>query len=347
MTTLSKLLMTFLLCAVMLAALVLFASVSASSLIAQRANNQGADHPNQPNDIGEFVAFCPPSHRAGDDPVVLPNMPGMSHSHDFMGNVSVAATSTITTMLMAGTTCDPLPDLSAYWVPTLYTADNQVIPIEKATIYYTVEIDDKDSLQPFPVGLTVIAGSAKAATPPNPGYFKWSCEGENLSSTTDFVICPVGSKLEMLLDFADCWDGLQLDSADHKSHMAYSSAHACPATHPVAVPRLQFKLKYASTGVAGMKLSSGPAYTMHGDFVNAWDVDALANRMNCLYTLTKCGVEGYPDNAPVATVTSTPTSMTVATATSPATSTSVATLIPTATTQPSKTISIFLPLVER
>ncbi|MCX6047118.1 MAG: DUF1996 domain-containing protein [Chloroflexi bacterium] len=247
----------------------------------------------RPVAIGEFVAFCPFSHRAMDDPILFPGMAGHSHNHDFFANSSTAATSTLESLLANPTTCDPAQDRSAYWVPTLYTASGAIIPVEQATFYYTVHIDDAASLQPYPLGLKMIAGQATATSAPQPAYFKWSCLGEPDSSTTDFVVCPAGSKLELLLDFPDCWNGRDLDSTDHKSHMAYSINQACPANYPVAVPVLQFKLRYASRGEAGMRLASGAGYTAHGDFFNAWQADALANRLNCLRKLVKCGPEGF------------------------------------------------------
>jgi hypothetical protein len=259
-----------------------------------------------PQEIGEFVAFCPFSHRAPNDPIVHPAMPGMSHSHDFMGNVTTAATSTLESLVAGATTCDPLTDRSAYWVPTLYAADGTILPIDHATLYYSSDIDDPSTLQPFPLGLKIIAGQANAATPPAPSYFKWSCQGEATSSSTDFVVCPNGAKLELLLNFPDCWDGKNLDSTDHKSHMAYNANHACPASHPVALPRLQFKLRYATSGEVGMRLASGAGYTAHGDFFNAWDEAALKNRLECLYRQIKCGAAGFTPVEPTATATTVP-----------------------------------------
>lgn len=295
---------------------------------------------NAPQAFGEFVAFCPFSHRAPNDPIVHPNHAGMSHSHDFLGNRTTAATTTVESLVAGVSNCDSNLDRSSYWVPTLYAANGDPITIEHGTFYYTTGIDKPSDLQPIPLGLKIIAGDAKATTPPNPGYFKWSCQGAANSSTTDFVICPAGSKLEMLLNFPDCWDGKNLDSADHKSHMAYNANGVCPASHPVAVPRLQFKLRYASRGEAGMKLASGAAYTMHGDFFNAWDEAAFQNRLECLYHEMKCGPEGFtPANPPAATATATPV---------PA---ATATPVPTATvTQPPgarPTTALYAPLIQR
>jgi len=46
--------------------------------------------------------------------------------------------------------------------------------------------------------------------------------------------CPNGLRTQVF--FPSCWDGKNLDSPDHKSHMAYPSgvnSGSCPASHPV------------------------------------------------------------------------------------------------------------------
>lgn len=248
--------------------------------------------PLPPGEIGEFVAFCPFSHEAADDPIVFPGEPGRAHSHDFFGNQTTDAYSTLETLLSTSSNCDPPADRSAYWVPTLYDSQGTPIRVEHATFYYTVSINNPESLQPFPLGLKIIAGNAAATAPEEPSQIKWSCLGSPESSTGDFIVCPEGSKLELLINFPDCWDGQNLDSPDHKSHMAYSVGNECPPSHPVPVPILQFKLRYSTNGEQGMYLSSGPGYTAHGDFFNAWEPEAMDHRVECLRKLMKCGPEG-------------------------------------------------------
>src|SRR5919197_133805 len=54
---------------------------------------------------GQFVVRCPYSHSLMDDPIVFPGQPGASHMHDFFGNESVNAFSTMASMLAGQTTC--------------------------------------------------------------------------------------------------------------------------------------------------------------------------------------------------------------------------------------------------
>ena len=51
-----------------------------------------------------------------------------------------------------------------------------------------------------------------------------------------------------------CWDGVNLDSADHKSHVAYpssgsaQSSYECPSTHPVKIPEVFYEVVWDTTG---------------------------------------------------------------------------------------------------
>ena len=102
--------------------------------------------------------------------------------------------------------------------------------------------------------------------------------------------------LESYLDFPHCWDGRNLDSTDHKSHMAYPVNNACPASHPVVVPKLRQVMRYPVNGnPAGFRLASGAGYTMHGDFFNAWPEAEMARRVtDCIRIIVKCGTNGRP-----------------------------------------------------
>ena len=241
----------------------------------------------------EFVAKCPFSHRASDDPLVHPGMPGMAHSHDFFGNHTTDAASTAASLSIGGTTCVPSADRSAYWVPTLSVGGRNIAP-SAVTIYYTVENRNPQAVRPYPFGFAMIVGDARATGPSAPRVHDWSCMGVNANSAT-IPACPAGSQLELLVHFPDCWNGRDLDSVDHKRHVAFSVGHVCPAGFPVAIPRLEYKIHYPTRGGSTAVLSSGNGYTTHADFVNAWRPSALARRVNtCLHAVVKCGTDGRP-----------------------------------------------------
>jgi len=79
--------------------------------------------------------------------------------------------------------------------------------------------------------------------------------------------------------------------------MAYPVNQACPASHPVPVPKLRQVLRYPANGnpAGRFRLSSGAGYTMHGDFFNAWpEAEMLRRVVNCIRPIIKCGANGYP-----------------------------------------------------
>ncbi len=82
-----------------------------------------------------FVSSCTVTHRAPDDPIVFFGQPGASHDHSFAGNTSTNASSTLASLLAAGTTCHRAGDTAAYWMPTLLQNGQPVMPVH-AQIYY-------------------------------------------------------------------------------------------------------------------------------------------------------------------------------------------------------------------
>ncbi|WP_328995626.1 DUF1996 domain-containing protein [Kribbella sp. NBC_01245] len=249
--------------------------------------------------VAEFLADCPFSHRLPDDPIVFPGMPGASHMHSFFGSTTVNAHTTIDTLKNAPTNCNPAEDKSSYWVPTLFV-NNQPVEPTGTTFYYLGEgVRDEviATTQPLPFGLRIVAGNAKAAGPNDNTISRWSClHAGHVGSGHDFVNCPAGTMLESYLDFPQCWNGRDLDSADHKSHMSYPVNGGCPSTHPVHVPKLRQVLRYPVNGdPANFRLASGGGFTMHGDFFNAWPVEEMARRVNdCIRPIIKCGANGRP-----------------------------------------------------
>jgi len=249
--------------------------------------------------VAEFLADCPASHRLPDDPIVFPNLPGASHMHSFFGATNTNAATTVNDLINANSNCNPSIDKSAYWIPTFY---NNNVPVEPTTgVFYYLGEGVSDALiaqtQPLPLGLRIVAGNAKATSPNDNTIARWSClAAGQVNPSSDFVTCPAGSMLESYLDFPHCWDGRNLDSADHKSHMAYPVGNACPASHPVVVPKLRQVMRYPVNGnPAGFRLASGAGFTMHGDFFNAWPVDEMARRVtNCIRIIVKCGADGRP-----------------------------------------------------
>jgi hypothetical protein len=237
-----------------------------------------------------FIENCRFSHQAPDDPIVFPGKPGASHQHTFVGNRTTNAFSNFGSLRSGGTTCMRQDDTAAYWVPALYQGTTPVLP-QAATIYY--RRGTLATVSAFPNNLRMIAGDAKSTNAQDMRVTFWSCgvdSGVDRSSTVPTCPDQRGSFLRLHIRFPECWDGRQLDSADHKSHMAYATRAGCPSTHPVEVPQITQIYRYATRGGEGFSLASGGVHSAHADFVNAWKPSALKKLVDdCLNELVHCG----------------------------------------------------------
>lgn len=258
----------------------------------------GAPDPYAQSGLGEFVAHCPFTHRATHDPIVAPGNPAFAHLHDFFGNVTTNHLSTVTNLDGKATSCNPVADDSAYWVPTLSKNGVIVDPTDITTYYQVKRPYDPAKVKPFPHGLRMVAGDAMAMSVQPDYVAQWHCVGvsESLAIIPDCGTAPV----ELVLTFPNCWDGINLDSANHKSHMFYGQGLNCPITHPVLVPEMSFRFRWAASG-AGVTLSSDSmsghtmpgGTTAHGDFINTWDDAELARRVTgCLNVAHVCDEGG-------------------------------------------------------
>ena len=96
----------------------------------------------------------------------------------------------------------------------------------------------------------------------------------------------------MAVVFPQCWDGKNLDSPNHKDHMAFPSG-SCPASHPVAIPEITLNMRYTikeANQAQRWRLASDNyaktlpgGYSGHADWVNGWDEPTMAGIVrNCL-----------------------------------------------------------------
>lgn len=241
--------------------------------------------------VGQFAATCTRTHSAPDDPIVHPGQPGRSHLHEFYGAVDVDADTTPASMIEGDTTCDKVADRAAYWHPTVYV-DGEPVEANELNAYYRAAPGvEPSSVRPFPPGLALIAGDM-TSTVPQPGEsVGWTC-GTSSRLRDEPPTCPVSAPLHLVLVFQDCWDGEHLDSDDHRSHAAYSVDGACPPSHPVSIPQLTVSVSLPVDGPGHeITLSSGDAYSLHGDFFNGWEPDGLEREIvNCIHREVVCNL---------------------------------------------------------
>jgi hypothetical protein len=102
------------------------------------------------------------------------------------------------------------------------------------------------------------------------------------------------SLVKVLIKFPSCWDGVRKDSLDHKAHMRYSiklsdGRRGCPKSHPVPVPELTYSITLPFHDGNGVTLSSGKPFTMHADFINAWNQTVLRRLVErCIHAGIEC-----------------------------------------------------------
>ncbi|MGP3979620.1 DUF1996 domain-containing protein [Streptomyces sp. KR80] len=268
----------------LLACLIAVAAVAVALTLPATAP-RAATQPSAQGITGKFSSVCYYSHTAADDPILYPGQPGKAHMHDFIANSGANAHSTGQSLLAGTSNCLNAKDKAAYWVPTLSVGGKVVHP-SSVTVYYLTSQTGK--VTPYPLGFKQIAGNMHAHSPAEARNIRWGCS-TTFPDKPEAPNCKPGENLHVRVDFADCWDGKNLDSPDHVSHVAYSSKGKCPATFPVVIPMLQLLLKYPVSAGRTATLSSGGTYSMHGDFFNAWDEKELAALVDkCLNAHIDC-----------------------------------------------------------
>jgi Domain of unknown function (DUF1996) len=219
-----------------------------------------------------FVIGCGVSLMSNDDPIVLAGKPGASHHHTFIGNRAVDARSTPASLVGGASSCEDIGDSSAYWVPTLFAGGRALRPLVGVGYYVR---RTSEPVRAFPRGLVMIAGNQNAKRPQSLSVVGWGCGGFGAPAKSPVVPnCPPDRALHLRATFPSCWNGRDLDSADHKRHMAYATGGRCPRTHPVAVPTLVLIFLYPETEQRRLLQASG-RYGAHADFMNGWDQDTL------------------------------------------------------------------------
>jgi len=241
--------------------------------------------------IPGFEIFCFYSHTAQDDPIVNPGVVGGAmHLHDFAGNLSTSATSTEAQLRASKSNCQLTNDTAAYWTPVLSSHGRVVHPDRLHAYYRAGNVSKIATIKPVPAGLKMIAGDGKSTVPQPTNVVGWNCGVQGQTLYSHPISCQSGQKVVLHFFFPNCWDGVHLDSADHKSHMAYSHNGACPASHPVAIARVTEDYGYPILDGTQLTLSSGSYLTAHADFWNTWDQTAM-NRLthDCINAGKQCG----------------------------------------------------------
>ena len=248
------------------------------------------DTPSPGQHTGQFRVTCNYSHMSFDDPIVAPGRPGASHLHVFFGNTGIDHASTAASVAGSGnSTCaGGIANRTGYWVPAVVDTrvGRPLVPTD-ILVYYKSDPLPGRRVNVYPAGLRMLAGNpdARAAQP----HVHWACLSDTSEVNTVGIPaqCPAGHTVELTVSFPSCWDGVNLDAPDHRSHMAYPvgevgspTGMGCPASHPVQLPALTEKVRYrvgTADSTAHWRLSSDQYSTSlpgglsaHADWFNGW-----------------------------------------------------------------------------
>jgi hypothetical protein len=285
--------------------------------------------------VGAFRFICNPAHLSSDDPIVYPGAPG-NHLHQYFGNTKADRHSTYESLRATGdSTCNSSLNRSAYWMPAMMNGKGKVVRPDYISIYYKRRPASAPECDPaksnvsqgicvdLPRGLRYVFGfNMQTGKYDNDG--KWpalpyfTCEGQTSRATEHYntipeaaAVCPTtrnpnGSmnQLAAIIVAPDCWDGKNLDSPDHRSHVAYATYGSwgylkCPATHPYVIPTFTMGSRYTiDANAAGWHLSSDvmpgmprmtAGSTFHADWFGAWDDETLKTWTdNCINKMLSC-----------------------------------------------------------
>lgn len=274
-----------------------------------------------PDVLGAFRFICNAGQVLRDDPIVYPGQAGKSHLHQFYGNTGANANSTYESLRTSGqSTCMSPLNRSAYWMPAMLDGKGNVVRPDFVSIYYKrrpkTDPVCSDSGNPqyqgkcvnLPNGLKFIFGFDFLTLKSPTGFLKFNCQGPGSVPGVYKTIpeaaanCPAGAQLGAIIEAPDCWDGKNLDSANHRDHVAYASYgdwgyFKCPSTHPYVIPTFTLGAWFTSdANVLDWRLASDDMFpnlphgtTFHADFWMAWDPfvhqiwedNCLDKKLNC------------------------------------------------------------------
>lgn len=146
---------------------------------------------------------------------------------------------------------------------------------------------------PMPRFLRALTGDSKPISRgPANARNSWTCSGFADRLSGKYPICPDGSQVLRVHDFPGCWDGQNIDSENHRSHLSFADAAtgACP-TGFVAIPQLRITIAYDIPRDVQLKgqylLDSFPEedhnpFSDHNDFINVNSEKQMRKIAKCI-----------------------------------------------------------------
>lgn len=274
-----------------------------------------------------FTVNCAPLTTQRSDPIVSPGV-ASGHVHVITGGNNFQRTMTGPNVASDATftTCDKEKDHSNYWVPQLYHYANdqyELVPFRGSAHYYQKRACNYTAgLQycpqgytprAFPYGFRMIAGDPFRRTQNNTDKAQKAvnmmCIYEGGSIEAPGFPTRRCNTIRAQVYFPSCWDGVNLDTANHKSHMAYPAVGdfnggVCPQSHPVALLSLFFEFffdtsSYTDINRFAFAMGDNTGYGFHGDFLMGWtDRDLLQTAHADCVASSNCPALGNQGQTP-------------------------------------------------
>jgi hypothetical protein len=260
---------------------------------------------------------------------MYPGQPGRSHLHQFYGNTAANGNSTYNSLRTTGqSTCMSPLNRSAYWMPALLDGKGNVVRPDYVAIYYKRWPKNSSNCTsqgihciPLPNGLRFIFGRdmTNLSAPPT-GDFHFVCMTASGSYPPNgsgpnndglgypdmegaLAVCSPGLVLGAVIMAPSCWDGKNLDSTNHRSHVSYQlrtgSGLTCPSNYPYAIPRFTLGARWTiaqgddtskwTLASDAMAPNERHGSTFHADWFGAWDNTTVATWTdNCIDKMLSC-----------------------------------------------------------
>ncbi len=264
---------------------------------------------------GQFETKCGTNANGKFNPDNVIVAPGVSngahHMHDYVGNQATDAFSSDDDLANGRTSCRNQRDKSTYYWPVLRIQNGQNENDAQADgggndknvgeIQTPAQVTLKFVGSPtgkvvaMPRFLRIITGDAKAFVNGNANAnASWSCTGfENRQLKDKYPLCPEGSKVVRTFKFQSCWDGANIDSANHRTHVAFAGADGrCPSGFK-AIPQLVQRIVYDVPPEPNFAVDSFPEQlhkpvTDHGDFINVFADREMRRLVSCINRGDRC-----------------------------------------------------------
>ncbi|MDQ0747972.1 hypothetical protein QF034_002203 [Streptomyces africanus] len=272
---------------------------------------------------GTFTTNCGTNENANrnsDNVIVAPGVSnGAQHQHDYVGNQNNNAFASDEDLAGGQTSCQNQGDKSTYFWPVIRIQDGTqeadqgqpgggqdsnvgkiVRPAEAQLKFVGNRTSDVVAM---PKALRIITGDAKSFTNGlNNANTSWSCTGfEDRQVTDKYPICPEGSSVVRTSNFQSCWDGQNIDSANHRTHVDFVEADGSCSNGFKAIPQLQVRLVY---DVPAPQIQNGQVQnpfavdsfpeqlhkpiTDHNDFINFFDDNVMNEMVQCINSGEDC-----------------------------------------------------------